>query len=177
MLVVADGEDVQVQLTEACWQSDSRHTVRYIYLENRVTLGTKRNFCCDRARGEFIVHWDDDDENHPDRIAEQLARLKSSPAIQVTGYHRLLFRDLYDDAFYMWESPSKTPCGSSLMYRKSWWQGHRFDPINIQEDVCFIAEARGHVDSTDGEHSLVASIHPKNTSHRNLELDMYRKLA
>src|ERR1019366_10210549 len=47
--------------------------IRYVRLspssvEKRLLIGEKRNICCAEARGEFIVHWDDDDWQAPDRI-------------------------------------------------------------------------------------------------------------
>lgn len=41
---------------------------------------------------EVLIHWDDDDVSHPNRIAEQVAHLQSSGA-DVVGYNEMLFWD------------------------------------------------------------------------------------
>jgi hypothetical protein len=42
------------------------------------------------ARPEILVHWDDDDWSHPNRISEQVALLQASGK-QVVGYRDMLF--------------------------------------------------------------------------------------
>ena len=55
------------------------------------TIGELRNYAATFAEsGDIIVHWDDDDLSHPNRIAEQVALLQSSGADAV-GYRQMLF--------------------------------------------------------------------------------------
>ncbi|HWF90349.1 MAG TPA: glycosyltransferase, partial [Pyrinomonadaceae bacterium] len=54
LLVVDDGPN---PVADCVPESDR---IRYIRLDNRATVGAKRNLACEQARGEFIVHWDDD---------------------------------------------------------------------------------------------------------------------
>ena len=42
----------------------------------RRSIGSKRNLCCAMARGEFIIHLDDDDWSAPNRIAHQINHLE-----------------------------------------------------------------------------------------------------
>jgi len=37
--------------------------------------GAKRNLACERARGQFIVHWDDDDWYPASRVRVQIRAL------------------------------------------------------------------------------------------------------
>jgi glycosyltransferase involved in cell wall biosynthesis len=65
------------------------------------TIGELRNWANSYAHedclaGDIIVHFDDDDYSHPNRIAEQVAMLESSGADAV-GYNEMLF---YDDRKY-----------------------------------------------------------------------------
>ena len=50
--------------------------IRYLRETPRRVLGDKRNRLCELARGEIIVHWDDDDWHGRDRIARQVAALR-----------------------------------------------------------------------------------------------------
>ena len=62
----------------------------------QATIGTKlRNFAGE-ANGpawmpEILIHWDDDDYSHPNRIAEQVALLQSSGADATVGFREMLF--------------------------------------------------------------------------------------
>ena len=56
LVVVDDGADSVADLIPA---DDAR--IRYVRLSEHHTIGAKRNLGCGQARGELIVHWDDDD--------------------------------------------------------------------------------------------------------------------
>ena len=62
-----------------------------------MTIGELRNLgnqsVCELSfPADILIHWDDDDWSHPNRIAEQVAMLQSSGA-EVVGYNRMLFAD------------------------------------------------------------------------------------
>src|SRR3954465_8432998 len=74
LLIVADGDDVRDLVaglpalppgTLGCTGA-------------RLGIGAKRNWGCQRATGELIAHWDDDDYSAPTRLADQVARLLES---------------------------------------------------------------------------------------------------
>ena len=69
-----------------------RCPVPLIYKENRgLSIGALRNEAIGWADDyDIIIHFDDDDVSHPNRIAEQVAHLQSSGA-DVVGYNELLF--------------------------------------------------------------------------------------
>src|SRR5437879_2042071 len=56
--------------------SDS--AIRYVRLNQRLTVGAKRNLACREARGNIILHWDDDDWMADWRISYQVAQLTTS---------------------------------------------------------------------------------------------------
>lgn len=47
--------------------------IRTLFADRRLSLGMLRNLAVERATGEVVCQWDDDDLYHPDRIAAQLA--------------------------------------------------------------------------------------------------------
>jgi len=55
LLIVDDGIESIADLVPT---SDR---IRYVRFDQKLTIGAKRNLACEKARGEFIVHWDDDD--------------------------------------------------------------------------------------------------------------------
>src|SRR5262249_33338037 len=45
--------------------------IRYVRHVSKRTIGAKRNIACEQARGDLIVHWDDDDWYPPTRVSRQ----------------------------------------------------------------------------------------------------------
>jgi GT2 family glycosyltransferase len=69
LVVVDDGNDPIADLLP----SDPR--IVYLRLGSRMSVGAKRNYACERARGEIIVHWDDDDWYPQSRVRAQAGAL------------------------------------------------------------------------------------------------------
>jgi glycosyltransferase involved in cell wall biosynthesis len=74
LLILDDGEDRVADLVPA----DAR--IRYVPLGRRMILGAKRNHACEMARGQIIVHWDDDDWIAPWRLSYQVEVLQTAGA-------------------------------------------------------------------------------------------------
>lgn len=97
LLIWNTGDDASLQLN-----SLSEFQV-FAAIRNQ-SIGTMRNFATEYAGSllstvqpgllseyaDIIVHWDDDDWSHPNRIAEQVALLQASGA-DVVGYNEMLF--------------------------------------------------------------------------------------
>lgn len=135
----------------------------------RTPIGTKRNYACERASGEVIVHWDDDDWSAPERISDQVARLLESGK-SVTGYHDLLFWDQRRNEASRYSNASAVyAAGSSLCYRREYWNANRFKPTSFGEDNDFVYRARDkqEIIAVDGGQMMVARTHEQNTSKRD----------
>jgi glycosyltransferase involved in cell wall biosynthesis len=55
LLIVDDGKDPVEDIIPHV------PSVRYFRLNKKRSLGAKRNFACEAAKGDLILHWDDDD--------------------------------------------------------------------------------------------------------------------
>lgn len=66
--------------------------MRYFRLSRRETIGANRNFACEQASGEVILHWDDDDWYSHTRISYQVAELFRR-GVEVCGLTRVLYFD------------------------------------------------------------------------------------
>jgi glycosyltransferase involved in cell wall biosynthesis len=134
LVVVDDGEDAVADLMPP----DSR--VRYFRLEGRRSVGAKRNFACGQARGELIAHWDDDDWHAPRRLSYQAGTLAGSGA-DVCGINTLLFYDPERGQAWKYDYPRGRRFwlgGSSLCYRRAFWESNRFADISVGEDARFV---------------------------------------
>jgi hypothetical protein len=150
-------------------------TIRLIHIEEGRTIGEKRNFGCSQARGSVVVHFDDDDFSAPGRLADQLERLDRSGKA-VTGYRSMKFTD--GKRSWQFARRGNYAMGTSFCYRKDWWQAHPFPAVQIGEDWTFleVAERSDEIISVDAGEMMIASIHPGNTSPRQLQGDNWKAL-
>jgi len=66
----------------------------------RLSIGAKRNEAVQRTRGEYVVHWDDDDWFRERRITEQVAPLIRGEA-DITALEHHLYYYLLENQFYV----------------------------------------------------------------------------
>lgn len=167
LLILSDGEDVRdlVPLDDP--------SIRLLHLEGRPEIGAKRNFGCERAAGEVIAHWDDDDYSAPGRLSDQVERLCNS-GLAVTGYRSMRFTD----GVRSWLWTGTIPAGTSLCYRRDWWQAHKFPAKQIAEDVDFGFEAMRarQLIAVEAGELMYATNHAGNTSPRALHGENWKAL-
>jgi len=115
LIIVDDGTDPIGDLVP----QDDR--IRYFRLNEKISVGAKRNRACEAARGDIIAHWDDDDWHAPQRLRYQIEALQREHA-DVCGIHRLLFYDVINDRAWRYVYPAQRRfwlSGSSLCYTRS----------------------------------------------------------
>jgi glycosyltransferase involved in cell wall biosynthesis len=164
LLVIDDGP----QSSRDCVPESER--IRYLRLDQKMTLGAKRNFACEQARGEIIIHWDDDDWYAPRRVSTQVSALTSAGA-DVCGSSQVSY---YDPASgQAWEYRYAAPgaawvAGNTLAYRKSTWQRNKFQNIQVGEDSRFVWNSpnKNICDLRDSR-LCVAMVHSSNTSRKD----------
>jgi glycosyltransferase involved in cell wall biosynthesis len=75
LVVVTNGEKDYCQALRSHADHAGIET-RFVHLEQPdLTLGRLRNISLDSAEGEIVCQWDDDDCNHPERLARQAAQM------------------------------------------------------------------------------------------------------
>lgn len=159
MLIVADGEEVSDLIPAA----DPR--IRLVRSGERAGIGEKRNRGSELAHGELIATWDDDDHSEPARLVDQVTALLAS-GLDVIGYSRLRFTDGQNWWRYRLHDHAH---GTSLMYRRSWWQANRFrEGMPYGEDTVFAWKARnlGRLLVVEARDLMYATIHAGNTCLR-----------
>ena len=82
-IIIDDGTDPIEDLVA------SHPCVKYFRLEEKISLGKKRNMMHDQARGDIIVYMDDDDYYPPERVSHAVATLlnhqKRKTGIKLAG--------------------------------------------------------------------------------------------
>ncbi len=190
LLIIADGED---RVDDLIPKGDDRIMISWFYpvfmdplpgpLQDPegtgpfyLNIGQKRNVACDRARGDIIAHWDDDDYYAPGRIEDQVNRLKISGKY-VTGYSTMKFTDGAD--WWEWAGDTQYGIGSSLMYFKEYWKAHPFPNNHTGEDLAFNLEAMASrsIISVDCRDMMYVNNHDGNTVPREMTGRQWKKLT
>ena len=159
LIVVDDGTDLVADLLP----SDPR--VRYFRHSTKQNVGAKRNFACEQAHGEYILHWDDDEWYGPDRVRRQINSLQKSCA-RIAGTSVAFFYDEDSGRAFRYNYVGTSPTWmGALAYPRHVWKARPFDCIAIGEDVRFISRipVGQRMDLKDPT-LYVASIHGSNTS-------------
>ena len=165
LIVVDDG---RIPIRDLLPEHDS---VTYVRADRPLTLGAKRNLACERARGEWIAHWDDDDWHAPDRLAAQLraAIIHDADGCGVPGVYYLCPRTARSWIYRPMPGDRTRLVGGTLLYRRSLWERHRFPDRSVGEDAELLRRARGaRWHALDDLSLYVAVLHGGNASAKNL---------
>ncbi|GCF11414.1 glycosyltransferase family 2 protein [Dictyobacter arantiisoli] len=120
LIIVDDGDDLVVDLVS------QRPNVRYFAPQYIHSVGAKRNFACEVARGEIICHWDDDDWYSASRLSYQVAPFLTRNA-DITGLHLHSVFDLQHMQGWRCEDAHALTPGvegmhyGTMLYRKHLW--------------------------------------------------------
>lgn len=163
LIVVDDGTDVINDLLPA------DHRVRYFRLDKKLSTGAKRNYACQQARGQIIVHWDDDDWYPAWRVTKQVNELQKGDTL-ISGSSRVYYHD--PSRQLAWEyvyknGNSKWVAGNTLAYQASLWNRHQFQDIQIGEDSRFVWNISSDKINDIADPAIcIATVHDANTSRK-----------
>jgi hypothetical protein len=165
LIVLDDGEDAIADLIP------DDPSIRYERLPRKITLGAKLNLACERARGEVLAHFDDDDWYAPWRLSYQVEALTRA-GTDLCGINQLLYYDLRDGRGYEYRYPrDQKPwlIGSDLVYTREFWRRHRFAEIDVGMDGLFSWSAEpNRITVLDDRDFAVHMIHPHNVSPKQV---------
>jgi glycosyltransferase involved in cell wall biosynthesis len=162
LIIVDDGLDSVADLIP------DDESIRYIRLAERRSMGAKHNLACELARGEVIVHLDDDDWNAPWRVSYQVdALLRHSPR-SLCGLSRVLFYEPAGQRAWEYAYPlTGRPWvyGATFCYRRRLWERHRFPDMNEGADTTYVWNLEAaEVFALEDHRFFVATVHSNNTS-------------
>jgi glycosyltransferase involved in cell wall biosynthesis len=80
-IIIDDGTDKIEDLIEA----ENIPQIRYFTVNEKMSLGAKRNFMHSKTKGSILVYMDDDDYYPPERISHAVERLQSKPEALCAG--------------------------------------------------------------------------------------------
>lgn len=180
-----------------------KDNIRYFHLEC-MPLGKKRNFLCDKAKGDIIIFMDDDDYYPSDKVSYTVNNLWQSKYLVSGSSIMYVYYICYDTIFkfgpYRVNNITKTTnhstCGT-LAFKKEYFQNHKF-PENAtrSEEKYFLNDWNtkvlqlnpfksilciAHLDNTVDKHKYIksgikTSFNLKDFDMKKIDIDFYKSL-
>jgi glycosyltransferase involved in cell wall biosynthesis len=138
--------------------------IQYRYSRTKKSIGSKRNLCCEEAKGDIIVHWDDDDWYAHDWISKQVTALITSGA-DITGLSNInYFSTVLNKKWKYRNTNPDNPWiyGATFAYWKSFWTSHRFKEMQAGEDNDFIWSSKATIYEHDYTEGYLGIVHTEN---------------
>ena len=170
--IIVDDSEVSVEniLLEELGSDYKKHNINYIKLENKESIGNKRNIAVDNSKYDIIVCMDDDDYYQPGSVKFRVACLEhlNREVVGCSGLGLLEINKIISNvSFSSFIEPFDLRYyESTLGFRKKWWQNNKFSDTNVNEGQGLLKEAIEVLEDIDWRHIIVSLKHYSNTNNR-----------
>lgn len=153
-----------------CYESQDWANKELIIVEDEGSIGHKLNLACERAKGNILIRFDDDDWSAPNRITDQVNRLILNNK-SISGYNSIYFWNEQTQEATQYRGVRKYSLGTALCFTRSYWNSNKFLDSSNGEDLAFIQTARNGEDivSIDAGQFMIARLHSLNTASNRLK--------
>ena len=162
-IIYDDGQEPIGDLIEAA-RSSLPKTV-YIFNEDKMTLGEKRNKLNQEAKGDIIVAMDDDDFYFPDRISAAVDALQKNPRVDLAGSSKVFMfftdtKEIYTIGPYF----KSHATNGTMAWRKRYAMSRRYDEtVAFAEEKSFLEEYKNPLVQLDPMKVMLVMSHSDNT--------------
>jgi hypothetical protein len=144
--------------------------INYIKLDERKTIGEKRNIAVENSKNEIIVCMDDDDYYPPMSVKQRVASLLhlNKDLVGCTGLGILEVNKIISavsNSSYV-DDYSKRFYESTLAFKRSFWLENKFSETNIYESENMIKNNLNRIEEILWGNVIVSLSHYKNTNRR-----------
>ena len=171
VIILNDGnediKDIDIQDNIKC---------KLVNLKTKNTIGYKRNFLNELAKGDILIYFDDDDYHLPTRISHTVESLIGGNNL-IAGSSRSLVFKTSDKKIYEFGPYGRYHSGAGSMgFFKEYIKNHRFDESkNNAEESSFTKNFTEPMNQLDAEKTILVVHHKQNTFDKNLSTK--RKLS
>lgn len=141
---------------------------RYIRLDNKKSIGYKRNLLCQEAKGDILIHMDDDDFYPSERISHAVHQLNNSTDAHLAGCSQLF---IYSKRTGIRELP---PMGclhataGTFAYSKAYSEINMFDEsVDFGEELSFTHHYTNALVQLNTFKTILVVAHESNTYSKN----------
>jgi glycosyltransferase involved in cell wall biosynthesis len=134
-VIIDDGTDSVGDLFENC----GINNVRYIRMNDKMSIGAKRNMLCEISHGQYIVFMDDDDYYPPERIEHAIISLLENPAYSIAGTTQMYIYFTSLQKIIKFGPYSDNHCTAATMaMHSSFAKKHKFPNSSVGEETIFL---------------------------------------
>lgn len=146
-------------------------TVRYYYLQKKVSLAKKRNLLNYQAQGKYIVNMDDDDYYPPCRVSHAVENLMKH-GTPLVGSSKMFMYFSKDGSIYQL-GPYRENHGTAatMAYTKEYTLSHDFGDGHYAEEGVFTEGWKHPMAQLDPMKTVLALSHSDNTIEKTMFLE------
>jgi glycosyltransferase involved in cell wall biosynthesis len=162
-IILDDGQEKAEDLFEAI--KERIPNIRYIYMEDKLLIGGKRNILNKEAKGEIIVAMDDDDFYFPCRVSAAVKAFKQKPNVELAGASEIYM--YYSDNKEIWKLgpySATHATNGTMAFRSSYAKTHTYDDIvTHSEERSFLDDYKNPMIQLDPMKVMLVMSHSENT--------------
>lgn len=143
--------------------------VRYIYLENKLNIGAKRNILNKEAKGDIIVCWDDDDYYPPERVQHVVTKFTANKTIDLAGSSEIyMYYPSVNQILKLGPYGPRHATNGTMAYRSSYAKSHLYDEtVTFAEETSFLEKYKHQMIQLDTMKTILVITHSENTFNKN----------
>jgi glycosyltransferase involved in cell wall biosynthesis len=147
--------------------------VIYVRINEKKTIGEKRNIGIARAMYDIIAFMDDDDVYPNNSILERTAMMLKTPSKECAFCSVIPCYDIMKYSSFMNVPPLTLPMServseATLIFTRRFWEARKFEDIQIAEGDAFIRGREHMCRELSPQQIIVSLVHSKNTSSRKI---------
>lgn len=162
-IILDDGRDKVEDLFQEA--AKTIPNLRYLYHDEKLRIGAKRNRLNQEARGAIIIAMDDDDYYPADRIATIVRAFTKYPRVDLAGSSEMFMYYTDLKAIYaIGPFHSNHATNGTMAWRKRYSDCHRYDEyVTKAEEVSFLESYKHQMIQLDPKQSILVICHRDNT--------------
>jgi glycosyltransferase involved in cell wall biosynthesis len=161
-IVYDDGQEEVRDLFEA--EKENLPTLKFIWSEDKMTLGEKRNRLNEEASGEIIVAMDDDDFYFPTRVEDAVKALISKK-YELAGASEIYM--FFTDKKEIWKAGpyfEGHATNGTMAWTKAYASKHKYDEtVAFAEEKSFLENFKNPLVQLDPKRVMLVMSHSDNT--------------
>jgi len=138
--------------------------IKYHYFNEKKSLGFKRNFLAEEARGDILIHIDDDDYYPPERISHAVEILQKNNTLIAGSSQCFFYNTIKDEITISGPFGKNHGTAGTFAYFKDYINDHHFNNNDwAQEEPAFTKNFTIPMTQLDPRKTMIVIWHKNNT--------------
>ena len=142
--------------------------------------GKKRNFLCDKSKGDIIIFMDDDDYYPPDKVSHVVDNLWKSKYLvsgsSILHVYYICYDSIYKFGPYKLKNYKTNHCTcGTISFKREYFKKHKFPDKAKAEEAIFLNNWKTEVLQLDSLKSILCIAHLDNTVDKHKHINKNNK--